>query len=81
MGWTDGPEYSPDGEFIYFNSDRTGTMQIWRMHRDGSAQEQVTSDDYNNWFPHPSPDGRWIVFPPATRTSKATRKTRTSCCA
>jgi Tol biopolymer transport system component len=22
----------------------------------------VTSDDYNNWFPHPSPDGKWIVF-------------------
>ena len=22
----------------------------------------MTSDDQNNWFPHPSPDGRWIVF-------------------
>ena len=37
-------------------------MQIWRMKPDGSDQEQVTSDDYNNWFAHPSPDGRWIVF-------------------
>ncbi|HEY1262957.1 MAG TPA: hypothetical protein VGF06_05500, partial [Terriglobales bacterium] len=41
---------------------RTGLMQIWRMHPDGSGQEQVTDDDANNWFPHPSPDGKWIVF-------------------
>jgi len=32
------------------------------MKPDGSDQEQVTNDEYNNWFPHISPDGRWIVF-------------------
>src|SRR2546428_8698400 len=37
-------------------------MQIWRMRADGSAPEQLTSDQYNNWFPHVSPDGQWIVF-------------------
>ena len=37
-------------------------MQIWRMKPDGADQEQVTSDDFNNWFAHPSPDGRWIAF-------------------
>jgi Tol biopolymer transport system component len=37
-------------------------MQIWRMKPDGSEQEQITSDEYNNWFPHISPDGQWIVF-------------------
>jgi Tol biopolymer transport system component len=37
-------------------------MQVWRMKADGSDQEQVTKDGYNNWFPHPSPDGKWIVF-------------------
>jgi Tol biopolymer transport system component len=37
-------------------------MQIWRMHPDGSNQEQVTADEYNNWFPHLSPDGKWMVF-------------------
>ena len=47
---------------IYFNSERTGLMQIWRMKADGSEQEQVTYDEYNNWFAHPSPDGKWIVF-------------------
>jgi Tol biopolymer transport system component len=24
--------------------------------------ERVTSDEWNDWFPHPSPDGKWIVF-------------------
>jgi len=37
-------------------------MQIWRMKPDGSAQEQLTFDEYNDWFPHISPDNKWIVF-------------------
>jgi TolB protein len=61
-GLDDGPDYSHDGKYIYFNSERTGLMQIWRMKTDGSEQTQITSDDYNNWFAHPSPDGKWLVF-------------------
>ncbi len=61
-GLDDGPEYSPDGAYIYFNSERTGQMQIWRMKPDGSDQEQVTSDESNDWFPHISPDGQSMVF-------------------
>lgn len=61
-GLNDGPEFTPDGRFIYFNSTRTGLMQLWRMKPDGSAQEQVTNDGFNDWFPHISPDGKWIVF-------------------
>lgn len=63
-GTSDNPEYSPDGKYIYFNSDRgsNGTMQIWRMPSSGSgATEQLTSDEFNNWYPHPSPDGRRIL--------------------
>lgn len=58
----DGPEYSPDGRYIYYNDSRSGTMQLWRMKPDGSAKEQLTYDQYNNWFPHISPDGKWIAF-------------------
>lgn len=58
----DGPEYSPDGKYIYFNASFSGTMQLWRMKPDGSAQEQITFDEYNDWFPHISPDGKWIAF-------------------
>jgi hypothetical protein len=62
QGLDDGPEYTPDGKYIYFNSARTGTMQVWRMKPDGTDQEQVTNDEYNNWFPHISPDGKWIAI-------------------
>lgn len=62
-GLDDGPDYSPDGEYIFFNSVRTGQMKVWRMRADGSDQVQVTPDDeYGDWFPHPSPDGKWNVF-------------------
>jgi Tol biopolymer transport system component len=61
-GHVDGPEYSPDGNFIYYNANPTGTMQLWRMKPDGSGKEQLTFDQYNNWFPHMSPDGKWIAF-------------------
>jgi Tol biopolymer transport system component len=32
------------------------------MNPDGSNPEQVTFDEYNDWFPHLSPDGKWIVY-------------------
>jgi Tol biopolymer transport system component len=44
-GRNDGPDYSFDGQWIYFNSSRTGLMQIWRIHPDGTGLEQVTHDD------------------------------------
>ena len=62
-GISDDPDYSADGKWIYFNSDRAGgSMQIWRMGPDGSGAEQVTSDEFNNWTPHPSPDGKSILI-------------------
>lgn len=57
-GLDDGPEYSPDGKFIYLNSYRTGMMQIWRMHPDGSNLEQMTFDKYSNWFAHIAPNNK-----------------------
>lgn len=61
-GLDDGSEYSPDGKHIYFNSVRTGNMQLFRMSADGTDQTPLTSDELNNWFPHISPDNRRIVF-------------------
>lgn len=61
-GINDAAEYTPDGTYLYFNSDRSGLMQIWRMHPDGSALEQITADEHNNWYPHISPDGKSMVF-------------------
>jgi TolB protein len=61
-GVNDDPDFSADGQFIYFNTDRWGGMQIARMHSDGSQVEQMTSDTMHNWTPHPSPDGKYVVF-------------------
>lgn len=62
-GLDDGPEYSPCGEYIWFNSVRSGLMQVWRMKADGSEQTQMTFDETrNSWFPHISPDGKSIVY-------------------
>ncbi|MDR3219105.1 MAG: transporter [Dysgonamonadaceae bacterium] len=59
----DGPEYSPDGKYIWFNSVRSGLMQVWRMKADGSEQTQMTFDETrNSWFPHVSPDGKQVLF-------------------
>ncbi|MDR2378391.1 MAG: hypothetical protein LBD70_03040 [Bifidobacteriaceae bacterium] len=69
----DGAEYSPDGEWIYFNSERNseriGHCQLFRMRPDGGQVEQLTYDDRVNWFPHPSPDNSklaYLSYPPGT---------------
>lgn len=62
-GLNDGPEYSPDGKKIWFNSVRTGLMQAYVMNADGSEQTQMTFDeDLNTWFPHISPDGKKVLM-------------------
>ena len=67
----DGPEYTPDGAWIYFNSERArtrpGHAQLFRMRADGPAAdatsaEQLTEDERVNWFPHLSPDGARIAY-------------------
>ena len=68
-GHSDGPEFSVDGSGIYYNSDRSGHAQIWVMQADGSGHRVLFKDDRVNWFPHPSPDGRHLVYlsyPPGT---------------
>lgn len=61
-GYDDGPEYEPSGEKIWFNSTRSGLMQLWNMNSDGSEQKQMTKLDMNCWFPHISPDGKQVAY-------------------
>ena len=62
-GLNDGPEYAPDGKKIWFNSVRSGLMQVYVMNADGSEQTQMTFDeDRNSWFPHISPDNSKVVY-------------------
>lgn len=58
----DGPDYTADGQWIWFNGEREGTVDLWRIHADGTALEQMTRDVLVNWFPHPSPDGACVVY-------------------
>ena len=58
----DGPDYTPDGAWIWFNGERDGAVDLWRIRPDGSDLQQMTEDASVNWFPHPSPDGRHIVY-------------------
>ncbi|WP_372595241.1 TolB family protein [Actinotalea sp.] len=69
----DGAEFSPDGSWVYFNSERASTepghAQLFRVPADGGEPEQLTFDERVNWFPHPDPDGRriaYVSFPPGT---------------
>ncbi len=62
QGLDDGSEFSADGKHIYYNSMQSGKMEIWRMDVDGKNKIQITNDGYSNWFPHPSPNGKTIVF-------------------
>ncbi|MCA4134360.1 biopolymer transporter Tol [Arthrobacter sp. M4] len=72
-GHCDGPEYSPDGEWIYINTESFSTLpghaQLARVRRDGSGFERLVESGSVDWFPHLSPDGRWasyIRFPSGT---------------
>jgi hypothetical protein len=69
----DGPEFGPDGEWIYFNTegftDAVGHAQIARIRRDGTGLEQLTFDERVNWFPHLAPVGDlacYLSYPPGT---------------
>jgi TolB protein len=57
----DGPEYSPDGEWLYLNTEaftsRPGHAQIARLRANGTGLERLTENESVDWFPHISPDG------------------------
>jgi Tol biopolymer transport system component len=68
-GHIDGPEWSPDGEWIYFNTERwasrPGHAQLARVPSTAPSPdniERLASTDTVDWFPHLSPDGHHGVY-------------------
>lgn len=58
----DGPDYTSDGAWIWFNGEKDGHVDLWRIRPDGSGSEKMTGDERVDWFPHPSPDGRHVLY-------------------
>jgi Tol biopolymer transport system component/DNA-binding winged helix-turn-helix (wHTH) protein len=55
------PSLTADGRLIVFQSNRSGSNEIWRANADGSDLKRLTSGGGNS-SPDPTPDGRWVVY-------------------
>ncbi len=56
------PVYSPDGDWVLFESDVTGNRDLWLIPASGGEPRQLTSDKGFDSAPFWSPDGTKIVF-------------------
>ena len=54
--------WSPDGDYIYFTSDRSGGPQVYRVSATGGSPERVTFEGSYNARPRLSPDGRKLAM-------------------
>ncbi len=53
---------SRDGRWLYYDSDRAGTADVYRKLLAGGDSERLTTDPADDFAPVPSPDGREVVF-------------------
>ena len=56
------PDFSPNGQKIAYQSNRTGNPEIWVMNDDGSNPVQVTNHPAPDQAPDWSPNGQRILF-------------------
>jgi len=58
----EGIAVSPDQRWLYFDSDRSGNADVYRMPQGGGEPEQLTTHPADEFSPDVSPDGRWTAF-------------------
>jgi Tol biopolymer transport system component len=57
------PQYSPDGRYVAYQSDRSGYCEIWIAGSDGASPRQLTNLHAEvSGFPTWSPDEKFIAF-------------------
>ena len=56
------PAFSPDGEYIFFDSDRTGIVNLYAYHLGSKRLYQVTNVLGGAMMPDISPDGQNIAY-------------------
>jgi Tol biopolymer transport system component len=61
-----GPQFSPDGSKIAFESTRSGAYEVWMCRSDGSSLVQLTHFNSVTGTPRWSPDGQQIAFDSGT---------------
>jgi Tol biopolymer transport system component/DNA-binding winged helix-turn-helix (wHTH) protein len=61
-----GPQFSPDGSKIAFESTRSGAYEVWTCRSDGSRLIQLTHFNSATGTPRWSPDGQQIAFDSGT---------------
>ena len=55
-------DFSPDGSKIVFESDRSGSQQLYIMNADGTNVRRLSFGGACYGSPEWSPDGEWIAF-------------------
>ena len=53
---------SPDGRWLYYDSDLAGNADLFRLSVVGGEPERLTTDAVDDFFPRPSPDGEELAF-------------------
>jgi Tol biopolymer transport system component len=68
------PAPTPDGRYIVFASNRSGSLNLWRVNAaDGSEPNQLTFTDGNS-YPNCSADSQWVAFDDQSATATVVRK-------
>jgi Tol biopolymer transport system component len=56
------PVFSPDGEWVLFTSNRSGSLDIWKLSLKTGAVRRLTEDAAEDWDPVLTRDGKSLIW-------------------